>query len=99
MNHYILDLEKVMNNFTQKELEYILECVSPDDAALNGGWYREPDIAYRLKDKIKSMIDNYCEHTKIGFLGDVYGYECKDCGADINGHLITDEQHEASMYE
>lgn len=51
-----------MNDFTKEELQYILECVSPDDSALNGGWYREPDVIYRLKEKIQSMIDNYCEH-------------------------------------
>ena len=51
-----------MNDFTKEELDFILECVTPDDSPLSGGWYREPDIAYRLTDKIQSMIDSYCEH-------------------------------------
>lgn len=54
-----------MNEFTKKELEYILECVSPDDSALGGGWHREPDIAYRLKDKIQSLIDNYQDEQEM----------------------------------
>lgn len=40
-----------MNNFTKEELEHILYCVCI-----------EPLDDLILVNKIKSMIDNYCEH-------------------------------------
>ena len=41
----------LMNDFTKKELEFIYQLLN---------WITNED--YPLKNKIQSMIDNYCEH-------------------------------------
>jgi len=46
-----------MNDFTKEELVYLF-----NELDHNCMRYQEPDIAYEIKDKIKSMIDNYCDH-------------------------------------
>ncbi len=79
-----------MNEFTKEELQYLFR---------NFMLTNSDDFEHNLEAKLQGMIDKYCEHKKIGFLGDVYGYECKDCGSDISRNLITDEQHERSMHE
>lgn len=63
-----------MDEFTKEELEHILfglqDWCSP---ASTLSYYSN------LKNKIESMIDNYCEHEN-----GAEGYncsECKDCGA------------------
>ncbi len=82
----------MMNDLTKEELDFLFEMIKK---------YNHADLTgYQgVYCKINSLINNYYEHNKIGFLGDVYGYECKDCGADINRNLITDEQHVVSMYD
>lgn len=45
-----------MNDFTKEELKYLYNTVDN-----NCEFFKEPDIAYSIRDKIKSMIDNYCE--------------------------------------
>lgn len=49
-----------MNNFTKEELEGILEALQiiDSDPSIRPKMYWEDN----LKDKIQSMIDNYCEH-------------------------------------
>ena len=46
-----------MNKFTKEELERICQFfnIAIED-------YKEPDSTYELRNKIQSMIDNYCEH-------------------------------------
>jgi hypothetical protein len=44
-----------MNEFTKDELLKIWRCVNP---VIIG------DAAYSLKDKLESMIDNYCDEDK-----------------------------------
>jgi hypothetical protein len=57
-----------MNDFTKEELESIYLSVSDY-------WYEDP-----LLDKIRSMIDDYCEHD--GEIGKYYPAEkCMKCGA------------------
>ena len=46
-----------MNEFTKEELEWLLE-----EIGLSIQDYCQPDMAYVIRDKLKSMIDNYCEH-------------------------------------
>lgn len=47
-----------MNDFTKEELEDLAKCINElyKKATIN------PRISFKLKAKIKSMIDNYCEH-------------------------------------
>lgn len=50
-----------MNDFTKEELGQIHEILV--DVCRQ---WKEPDSTYELRDKIQSMIDNYCEqHTWI----------------------------------
>jgi len=46
-----------MNTFTKEELLYLLEEINYrlED-------YQQPEIEYTIRDKLQSMIDNYCEH-------------------------------------
>lgn len=63
-----------MNDFTKEELYSLLDFVTPEE----GFWYKNPDIAYELMDKIQSMIDNYCEHkNKCTNYDNLF---CEDCG-------------------
>lgn len=50
-----------MNELTKEELEYIFYCV---DLVTHKN--DEDDIYEELERKIKSMIDNYCEHSLFG---------------------------------
>ena len=46
-----------MNDFTKDELKQICQFfnIAIED-------FQEPESTYDLRDKIQSMIDNYCEH-------------------------------------
>ncbi len=44
-----------MNDFTKEELEYLLDLILSDIA-----WFDGPATAYTIRDKIQSVIDNYC---------------------------------------
>lgn len=46
-----------MNDFTKEELILAYDLI---DACIELA--REPDFVYDLRDKIQSMIDNYCDH-------------------------------------
>ena len=67
-----------MNEFTKEELERICQFfnIAIED-------YKEPDSTYELRDKIQSLIDNYCEHTSKQYYEHVMLYECNDC------HMVT----------
>ena len=68
-----------MNDFTKAELETIKY------------WCQlEPNITK----KIQSMIDNYCEHEHLDFVGDVNGYCCKKCDKQFDYKYVDDERHE-----
>lgn len=58
-----------MNDFTKEELTALYLCLNPVRI--------KPNICYELKDKIQSMIDNYCEHRvlEVG----VKAYKCMAC--------------------
>jgi len=49
-----------MNNFTKEELNILYEFLS-----IACEQYQEPDYIYELRDKIKSIIDNYESDQKI----------------------------------
>lgn len=69
-----------MNDFTKEELLIILDDVS---ASINRT--HKPSLFYRrLRDKIQSMIDNYCDCKIIKTMKDIDGTEivdyCANCG-------------------
>jgi tRNA(Ile2) C34 agmatinyltransferase TiaS len=87
-----------MNDFTKDQLREISTSLRATSfTPYLSTMFKEESMT--LLEKVQFLIDNYCEHKKISFRGDVYGYECKKCGADIHSSQVSDEQHEASMYE
>lgn len=50
-----------MNDFTKEELLMILDDVS---SSINRSGGRDTDFYKSLRDKIQSLIDNYCEHDE-----------------------------------
>ena len=80
-----------MNDFTKEELEYLLEIT--DSIPIVNEKYNGDYYVYRLQDKIQSMIDNYCEHENLEFIGDVYGYRCKKCEKQLDDSVIDGEGH------
>lgn len=73
-----------MNDFTKEELESIWRWA---DAHSDKEWYKN------LSEKIRPMIDNYCEHSKMEFDGDTYGYSCKNCEKQFTGQVIDADRH------
>jgi predicted kinase len=62
-----------MNEFTKEELNTIDRLL--DDAC---ELYREPDETYELRDKVRNMMDNYCEHNAVIIL-DLPSKKCTEC--------------------
>jgi hypothetical protein len=63
-----------MNDFTKEELEDIDTCVF--------NWninHKSIDGFQKLRDKIQSMIDNYCEHEDKENIGG-WCWKCTTCG-------------------
>lgn len=63
-----------MNDFTKEELEKI--CQFFNNAIED---FHEPDSTYALRDKIQSMIYNYCEHENTENIGG-WVSRCVKCG-------------------
>lgn len=66
-----------MNDFTKEELIWLYETLQ---------WiveyFREPDSTYAIKDKLKSMIDNYCDHILSDAHYEQFRWQlCQKCGA------------------
>lgn len=61
-----------MNDFTKEELQYFFE-------RIDTAWKYERDL-YK---KVKSMIENYCEHEPHGDFH-VCVDKCKKCGVIVN---------------
>lgn len=76
-----------MNNFTKEELQYFLMCIKP----FHWLWRHDP---LELENKIQSMIDNYCSHEHLDFVGDVHGYYCKQCDNQITSKYVSEDRHE-----
>ncbi|HHX3461787.1 TPA: hypothetical protein ACU9OW_000013 [Legionella pneumophila] len=71
-----------MNDFTKEELILLGGCAfsqyvsSLRDPTIN---HLQDDLK-KLRGKIQSMIDNYCEHDNVKSLSDAdYVYRCSDC--------------------
>lgn len=73
-----------MNEFTKEELEYLHETLDT-----NCSLYYEPDIAYSLRDKLKFMIDNYCEHECNGEV-EIFVDTCSKCSV----YLLREPFHD-----
>lgn len=81
-------VDNLMNDFTKEELEKICQFfnIAIED-------FNEPDNTYELRDKIQSMIDNYCDHdfrTGQHLFTDTY---CTKC------NLVKDEKCEHKWIE
>lgn len=64
-----------MNDFTKEELIYLFEAIDSDIECFN-----EPEIAYNARDKLQSLIKNYCEHEWIEYPNDCAAIPyCKKC--------------------
>lgn len=63
-----------MNDFTKDELQSIWRWA---DAHSDKEWYRN------LAQKIRPMIDNYCDHDYIPPVGSKIAHICGDCGKEI----------------
>lgn len=76
-----------MNDFTKEELEELAasRCYHLDDS------FPADD---KLFMKVQSMIENYCQHEKLNFMGDVFGYYCKKCHKNFTSEHVDDERHE-----
>ena len=63
-----------MNDFTKEELERICQFfnIAIED-------YREPDSTYYLRDKIQSLIENYCEHDYNEKSVELHAKQCCKC--------------------
>jgi len=57
-----------MNDFTKEELKFIYDWLN---------WISKED--YPVKNKIQSMIDNYCDHSQYIYYGDIPVGECTKC--------------------
>lgn len=65
-----------MNDFTKEELKDILHLIKD---VHKGTQKHGLEWGFDLRDKIQSMIDNYCEHTKRQYYEHVSVYECEHC--------------------
>ena len=65
-----------MNNFTKEELEWLYDEI---DGVIEQFEY-EDERSYSCRDKLKSMIDNYCEHRLYQHINEFIGF-CQECGA------------------
>jgi hypothetical protein len=70
-----------MNDFTKEELEEIIESFNWIESETSWDW------KHKLRNKIKSMIDNYCEHTWFFYLNSKANsaLRCHKCDKEING--------------
>ena len=64
-----------MNDFTKEELEILSQSTS----AWISDFSNYPDKLLIIRDKIQSMIDNYCEHKEYA-QNEHYIKKCSRCG-------------------
>ena len=65
-----------MNDFTKEELEEIVESFDWIESETSWDW------KHPLRNKIQSMIDNYCDHEFNENIGG-FCWKCTKCGAKI----------------
>ncbi len=64
-----------MSDFTKDELGLI-----HGSLAANIRMFMEPDSIYKLREKIQSLLDNYCEHAEAQANHNYEVDQCKKCG-------------------
>ena len=71
-----------MNDFTKEELEYMADCIEGEIK-----YYGADHVGHAARDKLQSMIDNYCEHEwKLTFSGSIIkGIYCQKCAIKLKG--------------
>lgn len=87
MNLCALSVVSEVSKLTKEELICLRDnIVVPETSGEKGVMLS----AYR---KIVMMIDDYCEHENLDFIGDVYGYKCKHCHKCVDSSLVDDDMH------
>ncbi len=78
-----------MNDFTKEELQIIVDCVK------GFAWDCEANIdtTCKLKAKIQSMIDNYCEHIH-GGEAEIFVDVCNKCDSLLPRYKTLGEYNE-----
>lgn len=66
-----------MNDFTKEELQEIVDMVNDIH---NGSQGHGLSLHFDLRDKIQSMIDNYCDHSLSNSNHDYEVEQCCKCG-------------------
>lgn len=79
----VVCLEKItMNDFTKEELKEILYCITHYQSCK----WSNPELL-QLESKIKSMIDNYCEHEWRCWDDEHNTKECTKCDESRTGEI------------
>jgi hypothetical protein len=72
-----------MNDFTKEELEELHEHLT-----FSCEQYQEPESVYKLRDKLRKLIERYCEHKiAINYVG--YVTICDTCAKPLL-YQVTD---------
>lgn len=87
-----------MNDLTKEELSICSEGLAWLIESHSSEYSPREVLLWRpVMDKIQSLIDNFCEHEALGFVGDVYGYDCKRCEKRFTSEEIDPERHDRIM--
>lgn len=78
----------MVNDFTKEELQDILETYQYIDETEGS------ELELRILKKLKSMIENYCEHKTHGGEIDIFVDVCKDCDALLLRNKTLGEHNE-----
>ena len=81
-----------MNDFTKEELVYLKDGVSMLERCEMNTLLRK-----KLEDlwiKTSKMIDSYCDHESLDFVGDVFGYYCNSCNKQFGSDDVGSERHD-----
>lgn len=65
-----------MSDFTNEELEYMYMTIN-----IIIEWYPEPDIAYRVRDKLMVLLEVHCNHDYQPTSRNQVYYQCTKCEA------------------
>lgn len=87
-----------MNDFTKEELDIIFYWAIDRLESVGIDFFREEGHD-NLYEKIESMINNYCEHEKMNFVGDIFGYDCIKCGKGFTSQDIDSDRHSRIIAE
>ncbi len=83
-----------MNDFTKEELIKLKNCINYLPISTSTQYVADCVVIIQ---KLNKMIDNYCEHKLLDYVGDVSGYDCKKCGKRFDYEYVGDDRHERIM--